>query len=178
MKIRQLALLACVIALPVPAIAAAPADCSKAAIPDTPVKGTVGGQPFTVSRADVQIGGGFAVNETKFDSYDLTLEMDGIFNALTARAIVRQGTRADGRTFRVLPVESVGDQPAAIEGVPEVQSWEIQVGDVDDSFTHSTASMRLEFGQRKDNVLPGRIMLCVPQDNVVIAGHFEATIRP
>ncbi|HEY4941580.1 MAG TPA: hypothetical protein VII56_09130 [Rhizomicrobium sp.] len=161
-----------------PALGAPPADCSTAAIPDTPVAGTVGGKPFSVNRAEVQIGGGFAVNETKFDSYDLTLEMDGIFNALTARAIVKQGTRADGRAFRVLPVDSVGDQPAAIPGVPEVQSWEIQLGDVDDSFTHSTGSLRLEFGQRKGGMLPGKIMLCVPEDHVAISGRFEATIRP
>ena len=166
------------LALAAPPASAGSADCSTAAIPDTPVAGTVGAAPFTVHRAEVQIGGGFAVNETKFDSYDLTLEMDGIFNALTARAIVKAGTRADGRTFRVLPVDSVGGQPAAMPGVPEVQSWEIQLGDVDDSFTHSTGSMRLEFGQRKGGVLPGKIMLCVPDDKIVIAGSFAATIRP
>ncbi|HXC56840.1 MAG TPA: hypothetical protein VNU97_16190 [Rhizomicrobium sp.] len=176
MHFYGIAAAALAVLLATPALAAAPADCSKAAIPDAPVQGTVDGAPFVLKQAGVSIGGGFAADGVAFDSYDLTLEHDGIFNALTARVIVKQGTRADGRSFRVLPVDSVGAQPAAIAGVPEVQAWEIQLGDTDASFTHSTASMRIEFGQRKGNVLPGRIILCVPENNVTIAGTFEATI--
>jgi hypothetical protein len=171
----------CLIALPVgaSALAAAPPDCSKAAIPPGPVKGTVGGKPFVPQRVEVQVGKGFAVNEVKFDSYDLTLEVDGIFNALSTRVITREGTRADGRTFRLLPVDSIDAQPMAGPGTPEVQSWDLQLesANVDTSFTQETASMRLEYGQRKGDVLPGKIYFCAPNQKATIAGSFDAVIQ-
>jgi hypothetical protein len=161
-----------------PAFAAAPAGCSAQAIPDTPVKGTVGGKPFVVKSATVVIGKGFAIDETKFDSYDLTLEVDGIFNALTTRVIVKEGTRADGRAFRILDTEDIGAQPAAIPGTPEVQSWDLQLesAGVDTSFTQEAASMRLEYGQRKGAMLPGKIVFCAAGQKAAISGTFNAAI--
>ena len=170
----------CLVVLPVgQALAAGPQDCSKEVIPAGPVKGTVAGKPFVPQRADVQIGKGFAVNEVKYDSYDLMLEVEGIFNALTTRIITREGTRADGRTFRLLPTDSIGAQPKAGPGTPEVQSWDLQLeaADVNTSFTQEIASMRLEFGQRKGNVLPGKIYFCAPGEKATIAGSFEAVMR-
>ena len=164
----------CLVVLPVgaQALAAGPQDCSKEAFPPGPVKGTVAGKPFVPQRADVQIGKGFAVNEVKYDSYDLMLEVEGIFNALTTRIITREGTRADGRTFRLLPTDSIGAQPKAGPGTPEVQSWDLQLEAAD-----VNASMRLEFGQRKGNVLPGKIYFCAPGEKATIAGSFEAVMR-
>ncbi|HEY1630671.1 MAG TPA: hypothetical protein VGF56_05115 [Rhizomicrobium sp.] len=161
-----------------PTLAAAPPGCSAKAIPGTPVTGTVGGKHFVVKQATVTIGKGFAVNDVKFDSYDLMLEVDGIFNALTTRVIVKEGTRADGRSFRVVDSESIGDQPMAIAGTPEVQSWDLQLesAGVDTSFTQEAASMRLEYGQRKGNVLPGKIVFCAPGQKATIAGTFNAVI--
>ena len=157
----------CLSALPVgaSALAAASPDCSKAAIPPGPVKGTVGGKPFVPQRVEVQVGKGFAVNEVKFDSYDLTLEVDGIFNALS--------------TFRLLPVDSIDAQPMAGPGTPEVQSWDLQLesANVDTSFTQETASMRLEYGQRKGDVLQGKIYFCAANQKATIAGSFDAVIR-
>jgi hypothetical protein len=178
MFMRRILFAATILLAASPALAAAPPGCSTSAIPDTPVKGTVAGKPFVVKEASVVIGKGFAVNATKFDSYDLTLMMDGIFNALTTRVIVKEGTRADGRSFRVVDSTSVGDQPMAIPGVPEVQSWDLQLepANVDTSFTQEAASMRLEYGQRKANVLPGKIVFCVPGQKATIAGTFSATI--
>ncbi|MGH6872473.1 MAG: hypothetical protein ACREHE_13305 [Rhizomicrobium sp.] len=164
--------------LATPSFAAAPPGCSAQTIPDTPVKGTVAGKPFVVKRADVVIGKGFAIDAQKFDSYDLTLEVDGIFNALTTRVIVKEGTKADGRSFRILDTGDIGAQPAAIPGTPEVQSWDLQLesAKVDTSFTQENASMRLEFGQRKAGVLPGKTVFCVPGQKATIAGTFNATI--
>lgn len=161
-----------------PSIAAAPPGCSTGAIPDKPVSGTVGGKPFVVKDAGVVIGKGFAVNEVKFDSYDLTLMVDGIFNALTVRVIVKDGTKADGRSFRILDTRDIGAQRAAITGTPEVQSWDLQLesANVDTSFTQEQASMRLEYGTRKAGVLPGKIIFCVPGQKAAIAGTFNATI--
>ncbi len=173
---RRIALVAFALLAASPAFAAAPAGCSAAAIPDTPVSGTVGGKPFVVKSADVQIGGGFAVNDSKFDSYDLTLMVDGIFNALTVRVIVKTGTRADGRSFRMVDSDAIGDQPMAIPGTPEVQSWDLQLesANVDTSFTQEAAAMRLEYGQRKGGVLPGKIYFCAP--GATIMGTFNAKI--
>jgi hypothetical protein len=171
----------CLIGLPfgAQALAAGPVDCSKEVVPPGPVKGTVAGKPFVPQRAEVVIGKGFAVNEVKFDSYDLTLEVEGIFNALSVRVITREGTRADGRTFRRLPVDSIGAQPMAGPGTPEVQSWDLQLesADVNASFTQEIASMRLEYGQRKGNVLPGKIYFCAPGEKATIAGSFDAVMR-
>ncbi|MDE2134240.1 MAG: hypothetical protein KGJ49_06535 [Alphaproteobacteria bacterium] len=169
------------VALPfaAPAFAAAPLDCSTAAIPPGPVKGSVGGKPFVPKSAEVVIGKGFAVNQVKFDSYDLTLEVDGVFNALTVRVIGREGTNATGRAFRLLPTDSIGAQPMAYPGTPEVQGWDLhlEAANVDTSFTQETASMRLEYGPRKGNVLPGKIMFCAPDEKATIAGSFDAVIR-
>lgn len=161
-----------------PSFAAAPPGCSTGTIPDKPVSGMVGGKPFVVKDAGVVIGKGFAVNATKFDSYDLTLMVDGIFNALTVRVIVKEGTKADGRAFRILDSDDIGAQPSAITGVPEVQSWDLQLesANVDTSFTQEQASMRLEYGTRKAGVLPGKIVFCAPGQKATIAGTFNATI--
>lgn len=160
-------------------VAAAQADCSTAVAPATPVKGTVGGKAFVPTQVSVQIGKGFAVNDVKFDSYDLSFQVgDSIFNALNLRVIVKEGTRADGRTFRMLANDDMGVQPMAIKGTPEVQSWDLQyeAANVDTGFTQEVASMRLEYGQRKGNLLPGKISFCVPGQKSSIAGTFNAKI--
>jgi hypothetical protein len=179
-RIRSGLLAGAVLALLAIAPASAkPADCSTAAAPATPVKGTVGGKDFTPTQVSVQIGKGFAVNDVKFDSYDLSFQVgDSIFNALNVRVIVKEGTRADGRTFRMLATDDMGAQPMAIEGTPEVQSWDLQYGpaNVDTSFTQEPASMRLEYGQRKGNMLPGKISFCVPGQRASIGGTFSAKI--
>ena len=171
----------CLVVLPVgaQALAAGPLDCSKGPIAPGPVKGIVGGKPFVPKSADVQIGKGFAVDKIKFDSYDLTLVVDGIFNSLSVRVITREGTRADGRVFRVLPTDAMSAQPMAGPGTPEVQSWELQLeaANVDASSMREISSMRLEYGQRKGNVLPGKIYFCAPDEKATIAGSFEAVMR-
>jgi hypothetical protein len=159
--------------------AAAPAGCSAGAIPDAPVKGMVGGKAFVPGDADVQIGHGFALNDAKFATYDLTLKVGGsIFNELEVHIIVREGQVADGKTFRMVESSSIGDQPMAVKGAPEVQGWGLsfEPAKVDTNFTQAVASMRLEFGQRKGNMLPGKISFCVPDVKATIAGNFNAKI--
>ncbi|GEM_PF-3035378 len=158
---------------------ATPKDCSAGPILETPAKGTVGGKPFIPNDVSIQITkDGFGINEDKFDAYELSIMTDGIFNAATVHFLVRDSARADGKTFRVLPIDSISGQPAAMQGVPEVQGWDLQLeaANVDTSFTQTTASIRLEFGQRKGNMLPGRIHFCVPSVNAEITGTFNAKI--
>lgn len=158
---------------------AAPKDCSVGNIPDSPVAGTVGGKPFVPKQVSVHITcGGMQIDDAKFDTYELSLQTDGIFNAMTAHVLVRAGGRADGHVYRVLPTDSISAQPAAVPGTPEIQGWDLQLesAGVDTSFTRDIASMRLEFGPRKGSQLPGRIHFCVPGANAEIVGAFNATV--
>ena len=158
---------------------AAPKDCSVGNIPDTPVAGTVGGKPFVPKQVSVHVTrNGMQIDDAKFDTYELSLQTDGIFNAMTAHVLVRAGGRADGHAYRVLPTDSISAQPAAVSGTPEVQGWDLQLesAGVDTSFTRDIASMRLEFGPRKAGILPGRIHFCVPSANAEIVGTFNATV--
>jgi len=159
---------------------AAPKDCSSAQIPDTPVKGTVNGKPFVPNAVKVHITrNGMQINATKFDTYGLSIQTDGIFNAMTAQILVRAGGRPDGHVYRVLPTESIGAQPAATPGTPEIQGWdlELEAAGVDTSFTQDIASMRLEFAPRKADALPGRIYFCVPGAAAEIMGTFTAEVE-
>lgn len=158
---------------------AAPKDCSVGNIPDTQVAGTVGGKLFVPKQVSVHITrDGMQVDDAKFDTYELSLQTDGIFNAMTAHVLVRAGARADGHVYRVLPTDSISAQPAATSGTPEIQGWDLQLeaAGVDTSFTRDIASMRLEFGPRKGGQLPGKIHFCVPSANAEIVGAFNATV--
>ncbi len=159
---------------------AAPADCSVGAIPDTPAGGTVAGKPFIPQETSLDVTkDGMEVDAAKFDKYTLSIMTDGIFNALTVTMLVPLGKKPDGRVFRVLPTDSIGAQPAAAPGVPEVQGWDLQLeaANVDTSFTQEIASIRVEFGQRKGGALPGKIHVCVPGQTAEIAGSFSAAIH-
>lgn len=175
---RLAPLIAILSMLAAPALAA-PRDCSTAQIPDLPVKGTVNGQPFVPNAISVHITkNGMQINEAKFDTYELSIQTDGIFNAMTAHILVKAGGRPDGHVYRLLPTDSIGAQPAAAPGTPEVQGWDLALekAGIDTSFTQETASMRLEFSPRKGNALPGRVYFCVPGAKAEIMGTFTATI--
>lgn len=159
---------------------AAPKDCSSAQIPDTPVRGTVNGKPFVPNAVTVHITrNGMQINEAKFDTYELAIQTDGIFNELSVHVLVKAGGRPDGHVYRVLPTDSIGDQPSAAPGTPEIQGWDLalEAAGVDTSFTRDIASMRLEFAPRKADALPGRIYFCVPGAAAEIMGTFTAEVE-
>ena len=173
------ALAAALLIAATPALAA-PADCSVGAIPDTPVSGTVAGKPFVPRETSLDVTkDGMEIDDAKFDKYTLTIMTDGIFNALTVTMLVPLGKPPDGRVFRVLPTDSIGAQPAAAEGVPQVQGWDLQLeaAGVDTSFTQEIAAIRVEFGQRKGTTLPGKIHVCVPGQTAEIAGSFSVALH-
>jgi hypothetical protein len=164
------------------AASAAPAaqDCSQGPITDSPVHGTVNGQPFLPQKATMTFTkDGMVVDGVHLDRYALAIETDGIFNELTVDMMVPGGKKPDGRTFRVLPVDSIGAQPAAAPGTPEVQGWELQQenADVNTSFTQGIASIRVELGQRKGDQMAGKIHMCVPDAKAEIVGSFSATLQ-
>jgi hypothetical protein len=159
---------------------AAPADCSVGAIADTPVSGSVAGKPFVPKEITVHITkDGMEANGAKFDKYELSILSDGIFNAASLNMLVPLNKKPDGRVFRVLPTRSIGGQPAATQGIPEVQGWDLalETAGVDTSFTQEIASIRVEWGVRKGDTIPGKIHFCVPGQQAEIAGSFTATFR-
>jgi hypothetical protein len=159
---------------------AVPADCSKAAIPNVPVHGTVNGQPFEPKETTIDVTkDGMVIDGVHLDRYALAIQTDGIFNELTVNMMVPGGKHPDGRVFRVLPTDSIHDQPAAAPGTPEVQGWDLELesAQVDTSFTQDIASIRVELGTRKGDVLPGKIYFCVPSAKAEIMGTFNATVH-
>lgn len=156
------------------------ADCSVGPIADHPVTGTVAGKPFVPNKTELSVTrDGMVVNGVRFDRYALAIMTDGIFNELTVDMLVPGGKKPDGRTFRVLPTDSIHDQPQAAEGTPEVQGWDLQLeaANVDTSFTQEIAAIRVELGQRKGGMLPGRIHFCVPGQRAEIEGSFMAKMQ-
>jgi hypothetical protein len=159
---------------------ASAADCSAGAIADKPVGGTVDGKPFVPNAAQIDFTrNGMGVDGAKFDRYVLHIQTDGIFNELNVDMLVPSGKKPDGRVFRVLPTDSIGAQPSVVKGVPEVQGWELELDDqgIRASFTEDIASIRVEFGQAKNGIMPGKIHLCVPGRNADIEGRFAATLQ-
>lgn len=168
-------LLSLIVATPVCA-----ADCSVGPVADHPVSGRVAGKPFVPKEIDLTVTrNGMGVNGVQFDRYALAIMTDGIFNEATLDMLVPAGKKPDGRTFRVLPVDSIHDQPMAAEGTPEVQGWDLQLeaANVDTSFTQEIAAIRVEFGQRKGGALPGKIHFCVPGQKADIEGSFTAKME-
>jgi hypothetical protein len=156
---------------------AAPKDCSSAQIPETPVRGIVNGKPFVPNNITVHVTkNGMQINEAKFDTYELAIQTGGIFNEMTAHVLVKSGGKPDGHVYRMLAIDSIGGQPAAAPGTPEVQGWdlELEAANVDTSFTQDIASLRLEFLPRKGDTLPGKIYFCVPGVKAEIMGTFNA----
>lgn len=171
---------ACLVAtLSSPAFAA-PADCSVGAIAGTPVAGTVNGKPFVPKEITVAVTrNGMAMNDAKFDKYELALMTDGIFNELTVTMLVPLGKKPDGRVFRELAIDSIGGQPSAAPGLPEIQGWdlELEAADVATSFTQDTAAIRVEWGTLTGGSLSGRIHFCAAGPKAEIAGSFTAKLQ-
>ncbi|HWD29014.1 MAG TPA: hypothetical protein VG387_17710 [Rhizomicrobium sp.] len=158
---------------------AEPADCSVGTVADKPVSGSVMGKPFVPDKIHVDVTkDGMEVDRAKFDRYTLNIETGGIFNEATVDMLVPLGKSPAGRTFRVLPVDSIGGQPAAAPGTPEVQGWSLQLeaANVDTSFTQEPASIRVEWGAAKGGALAGKIHFCVPGQKTEIEGAFNATV--
>ena len=169
------------------------ADASKAVLPATPATGMIHGQPFTVKRASVRKSGGLNAGGLQMDHYTLVLgnsEDRFSFPEFETRLVlaVKKGAKLDGKTFRNVPVPAdaplsvqLERQPGPYKGNPEMQSLTL-TGPVNgepeslDSF-HPGASFtgRVEFGQPRGKVLPGKLYLCFNDKNKsYVAGSFNA----
>jgi hypothetical protein len=176
------------------AYAQQPANCSTGPIPDRALEFSIGAEkvpppPLTRMRkiSEMTTGG------QTFDQYDVSVQDKDIFanTEVSFSVLVPKGQQPDGRTFRKLPTRETAKQPGPQEGLPEVQSWSVKDKSrkLDASHVGFIASLRVEFGKRSGNVLPGRVYLCVPggqtsrmfgdklPDPITLVGRFEAQVR-
>jgi uncharacterized protein (TIGR03067 family) len=173
------------------------ADASPAEIPDRPAVGRLHGEPFALGRATAQPNhaesGNVGDPPEKLDKVDgttLTLQrrgkQPGELGTFTVFAAVKPGETVDGKTF-LLPPGGLFNQPGkipdkdgkgffyAVAGVQAASKGQDGKPRFD---VMPKATLRLVFGKRRGNVLPGKIYLCLDDgDKSFVAGTFEAEIR-
>ncbi len=172
------------LAIAAPAIAAdLPADCSQATIPDQPVKGQIAGKDFVPDSSTFSTINHPQISGATYDSFDLYLRTNdqsgqgGII--LVVNTIVPANAFPDGQTFMILPTKDASKQPTVGPGAAGIQGWSIEDDadgiNVDD--TTETASMRLQFGMRANNMLTGKIYFCAPGvKGSFVAGNFKIDV--
>ena len=155
-----------------------PDDCSKAQIPNQKAKGRIGAVPFLPDRIAVSTVNHPEMNGVRYDAYDLHFQMrykgDDLYVDITT--IVPAGQPHEGRTFRLLPTKDTRQQPMAGPGAPEVQGWAVQYDPqkIPAGFVSDIGSLRVEYGTRQGEMLPGRIYFCTKAaKGSVLAGTFE-----
>jgi len=170
-------------------------DCSKEPIPDGSVEVSINGVAFKPTVVKLRKGGGLSSDGVKLDKFTLEFKNeDDMFARLSAEVsfLVPKGKNPDGKTFRRLPDTtpfpkvSTVKQPAAAEGLPEVQTWEMQDRDsglkISSSF-NGPGSLRIELGKRTGKTITGKIHICVPPgpdagDKMSsVSGAFQAVLE-
>jgi hypothetical protein len=161
----------CIAASPASAAAAhkfhlPPGDCSRAAIPNDPAHGRIGGKDFKLGGATL-LQTSATANGANYDNYLLTLATpDGAGNTMTivVTASVPQGQPLDGKTFRRSIATDPAKQPQAGPGQPQIPDWGIDYASplVDLDSVTGTASIELAFGTRTGSALPAKIYFCAP----------------
>jgi hypothetical protein len=169
-----------------------PADCSAATIPSTAAKGSIAGADFVPQSVELQQTGEIRMKGA-YDQYRLAFQgIDKPFPPLEASVTVAvpRGQRPDGRVYRMLPTEEGQKQPSVEPGLPEVQGWVISRREPKHRYSHVdyVGSLRLEYGQRKGNLITGKMYLCVHRGQTsplgtptvipsYVAGSFTASIK-
>ena len=192
-------LISAALAAALPALAAAqklPDDCSAAAAPKQPVEVSILGAKFVPKAVVLRSTGYVKTENEQFDSYRLELLSEDSLSApleVGVKVMVPKGAKIEGRTFRLLATKDRSKQPMASKGGSEleVQAWALKnrPAKVESDFTGHLASLRLEFGARKGDTIPGNIHLCVAKGQTTMfdktptkeesyaAGSFEARIE-
>lgn len=140
------------------------ADPAGAEIPDAPVSGIVRGQPFNLEAA--------TANRTM-----IVLKQGKDFfpdASLTIFPFLKQGETLEGRKIIVTPGKGTGIRPHIHvarkldpNGPPKTEIVAVNY------------SMRLEFGERRGDKLPGRIYLELGERfGTKVAGTFEVKVSP
>jgi len=147
-----------------------PADCSAAQAPTQPLEASIGGTKYAPEFVKLIKSGAMKSDDEAFDTYRLTLRnVDNLMAPLDMEVtvIVPQGKSIDGKVFRRLPTKSISKQHMASKtsGLPEIQGWSYADRKAGTRGSHVAyvASLRLEFGERQGETIPGTIFLCVPK---------------
>lgn len=199
MKLISSRVLVAALAAAFPALAAAqklPDDCSSAAAPKQPVEASILGTKFTPKAVTLRSSGSIKTESEQFDSYTLELmSEDGISAPLEVgvKVVVAKGAKVDGKVFRILATKDRSKQPMVSKSGSqlEVEAWGFKnrPARAESDFTGHLGSLRLEFGQRKGDTIPGNIYLCVAKGQTTMfdktpskeeswaAGTFQAQIR-
>ncbi|HUO88133.1 MAG TPA: hypothetical protein VMU08_03090 [Rhizomicrobium sp.] len=156
--------------------AAAPADCSKGAIPPGPLKGSVNGAAFVLGSVTRDPNTSRDQGGVKFDEYHIYLNgKDGTVFDVTA--ITPKGKLPDGKTF----VSDInGNGPEAGPGSHEIQGWSINNKGRNleiNFFEVNDASLQIAFGKRAGNALPTQIHFCVPSKKTELGGSFTLPLK-
>lgn len=172
-------------------------DCSTKPGPDKPVSLSIDGNAQPLPVAEFALQQGMSVNEEEFEVFRVNLrDVEGLFSPVEVEfsVLVPKGQTVDGKTFRLLPVKDMEKQPTPVKGegawLPEVQSIEVRSDPAGIDYEHGVlASMRLEFGKREGEKMPGRVNLCIaagqtdevflpqPTQAIVVEGTFAAKIQ-
>jgi hypothetical protein len=160
---------------------AVPADCSAAAPPNAPATGDVLGKPVDATNFVVTGAGTVTINGQALALYQIEFASDNEGTPdveFRITLVAKPGERLDGKLFRRLPGQPSGEQPGPSKGAPEIQGWAIDDHPerVKLDSMKDDAAIRLEFGQTKDNALPGRLWMCVPARQTAVGGSFEAQV--
>jgi hypothetical protein len=165
----RLTIAAVLLASPVLALAQKlPADCSKAPVSRQPLEISAGGAKFAPKSVKLTRAGDMKSGDEEFEMFRVTFENEQAFNApleAGVTVLVRKGQSLDGKVFRKLPVKDTSKQPAPSPGTPEVQGWSFKnrPAEFDSNHALHVGSLRLEFGKRQGDTIPGNITLCVPK---------------
>jgi hypothetical protein len=135
-------------------------DLSKVTIPDKTAAGSVQGQAFALQRASLQ-GGTLSLRQGATWPPDL---------GFTVLLFARQAEDLSGKT-----VEISADRTPPMPRV--ILRWKDAGQPVNRTY-HSGYALRIEFGQPAGGRMPGKIYLCLPdEEKSYVAGTFDAEIR-
>jgi hypothetical protein len=172
-------------------------DCSTTPGADAPVTLSIDGNPQPLPVAEFAKQQEMSMDEESFEVFRVNLrDVAGLFSPveIEASVLVKKGETVDGKTFRQLPTDDMKKQPSPLKqegaALPEVQSLEVRSDPAGFDYQHGIlASMRLEFGKRDGEKLPGRIHLCIaggqtddvfqpqPTQTVIVEGTFVAKLQ-
>lgn len=132
------------------------------AIPNAPVKGTVGGKPFSIERAYVQNGA--LVLLSGKDPATAGVSIHGLSKPWDVPAGKNLKVAADAKADSVPHVRVSWKDDA--DGAPQAKEFK-------DRYT-----LQLELGAEKDAKIPGKLLLTLPDEQKsTVAGTFDAEVR-
>jgi len=168
------------------------ADASRAEFPDRPAAGRLHGTAFAVESARIAPywqTSGPPEKQDRVDGAVLKLQRGKDWvptNYYTIFLAVKPGETVDGKTF-VVPAGGLFKQTEKImdkdgkgwfRPVAGVQANSQEPGGKPRTDLFPKVTMRLEFGKRKDDRLPGKIYLCIDdKEKSFVAGSFEAVVE-